>query len=238
MKFLKLFSILLVATIAHAQEAPRKFESPLNAAIWNSNKKEVERLLNAKASRFTINAAESDGSVPLHVAAEKNNPEVVAKLLELGATVDKANKAGATPLSTAIEHNSVEVARLLMAKKPMIFTAGNSGQNVLHLLAQRMLTQPDPFDSKTTKLFVDLVRLGADHGDHYVDPVSRDKIFPLTILEKKFGAKDKTYLAFVKSVEDARKAYRAEAGVTEEPGEKKPPVKPAPTPKAEPKPEH
>jgi ankyrin repeat protein len=47
------------------------------------------------------NLRDRDGFVPLHLAAQQENVEVVEVLLEAGGTVDAVNKYGNTPLFVA-----------------------------------------------------------------------------------------------------------------------------------------
>ena len=54
-----------------------------------------------------------DGFVPLHLAAQQGNVEVVEVLLAAGATVDAVNKYGNTPLFVAVFNSRGRVRSLI-----------------------------------------------------------------------------------------------------------------------------
>ncbi|RDW69013.1 ankyrin repeat domain-containing protein [Aspergillus mulundensis] len=53
------------------------------------------------------------GRTPLAVAAHHNRPEILQKLIQLGADVNKADRTGQTPLSHAVENESTECIAIL-----------------------------------------------------------------------------------------------------------------------------
>ena len=85
----------------------------LHAAARSSGVAEVEGLLKAGAD---VNAKNTDGSTPLHAAAEFNpSPSVLEVLLKAGADVNAKNTDGSTPLHMAAEFNpSPSVLEILL----------------------------------------------------------------------------------------------------------------------------
>ena len=78
-------------------------------AVWFGDLAVPHRLL-AGADE---DAADADGAMALHVAAQHNHVEVVRLLLEAGADKDAENAFGATALSIAAEEGHLDVFRLL-----------------------------------------------------------------------------------------------------------------------------
>jgi ankyrin repeat protein len=75
----------------------------------------VKALLDADPT--LIDARDADGSTPLHCAAWKGNDQVVALLIERGASLSVENDNdhwGGTPLHAAAHGNNREAARLLL----------------------------------------------------------------------------------------------------------------------------
>jgi hypothetical protein len=113
----------LVAVIEQGEEARRRAASPpgatidsrtdqINRAILQGRCDEAIRILDRDVSLVgACNVAQpingidcrrlTQGTTPLHVAAWKHNPQMVAWLLEHGAPVDARNGHGQTPLDTA-----------------------------------------------------------------------------------------------------------------------------------------
>ena len=83
---------------------------------------------------------------PLHAAAEADNSEVVALLLESGAQVDARDTYGETPLHYAAREGAVQSARLLIAagadinaknengSTPMTFAVNQHNEGIISLL--------------------------------------------------------------------------------------------------------
>jgi ankyrin repeat protein len=74
-------------------------QDQIGAAISRGDAAVAIRLLETDPS--LINACDRDGATPLHIAAEENNAELVAWLLELRANPRKQDARGLTPLDRA-----------------------------------------------------------------------------------------------------------------------------------------
>ncbi|MEP7353270.1 MAG: ankyrin repeat domain-containing protein [Acidobacteriota bacterium] len=82
-------------------------------AAKNRDKASIQRLLQQKGE---VNAADADGTTPLHWAAHNDDPALVDALVAAGAKVNAITDLGVTPLWLASENgNSVIVRRLLTA---------------------------------------------------------------------------------------------------------------------------
>lgn len=100
----------VVATIEEEEEHRRKelacpnttispVQDEISAAIAQGDTTIARRLLEAEP--FLITACDRNGATPLHIAAEENNSELVAWLLEKGASAGKKDLQGLTPLDRA-----------------------------------------------------------------------------------------------------------------------------------------
>jgi len=75
--------------------AMRPVDEELLQAADKGDRIQVQALLKKGAD---VNAPNSKGATPLHLAAQKGHREVVALLLEKGAAANAASTTGATPL--------------------------------------------------------------------------------------------------------------------------------------------
>jgi ankyrin repeat protein len=101
-------SLLLASTLA----LPAR-EATLVEAVKGGDMAAVRTLL---AARVDVNAAEGDGTTPLHWAVNRDDLPTVDLLIRAGANVQAANRYGVTPLRLAcINGNGAIVERLLRA---------------------------------------------------------------------------------------------------------------------------
>ena len=69
----------------------------------------------SQETRRRCNAAEADGTTPLHWAVRADDLETVALLLEAGANANAANRYGVTPLSLAAVNGNAAMIEALLA---------------------------------------------------------------------------------------------------------------------------
>jgi uncharacterized protein len=78
-----------------------------------------------------VNAAEADGSTPLLWAANLNDADLVARLLQAGANPKVRNQLGSAPLAEAAFHANTEMIKALLAAGADPNAAGPDGQTPL-----------------------------------------------------------------------------------------------------------
>lgn len=66
------------------------------------------------SSNYDLNETQADGTTALHWAAYHEEPEIVVRLLQLGARPDPANRYGITPLLLACENGNEGILRALL----------------------------------------------------------------------------------------------------------------------------
>jgi ankyrin repeat protein len=104
----------------------------LTDAVRAGNREAVRALLRARAD---VNAADPDGTTPLHWAAQNNDLETVRLLVGAGAK-NVANRYGVTPLSLAAVNGSAPVADALLAAGADANAVVSRGQTVLMTAAR------------------------------------------------------------------------------------------------------
>src|SRR5688572_8300638 len=90
-------SILFVVTLA-ARPAAAAVDTRLVSAVKMGDATTAAALLAKKADP---NAAEPDGTTPLHWAARNGDAALVDRLLKAGANAKTANRYGVTPIAVA-----------------------------------------------------------------------------------------------------------------------------------------
>jgi ankyrin repeat protein len=119
-----LLSMLLSVVVPAASSADVR----LLEAIRKADRRAVRELLQHRAD---VNAAQSDGSTALVVAADRNDLEVAGLLIRAKANVNAANEYGATALSVACASGNVAMVELLLDAKADPNAALLSGETPL-----------------------------------------------------------------------------------------------------------
>ncbi len=130
--------------------------TPLEYAVLTSQPVVLEMLLTAGAD---VNRLYRNGQAILHLAAARNNPTIIEKLLMFHAALDPADTNGNTPLDEGVLHDQLSSVACLLAH----------GANVNRT---RPTDGRGPIHEASLKGFSDLVPVLIRAGG---DPVQRDR---------------------------------------------------------------
>ncbi len=108
-------------------------QSLLADSIQNGNLGIARELI---AEDADVNAAQGDGTTPLHWAVYKADMPLVRELLAHGAHANVANSFGATPLAEAIKVANLELVELLLEAGADAAAVNQDGQTTLMLAAR------------------------------------------------------------------------------------------------------
>ncbi len=108
--------------------------TPLQHAVYHSKKKALKCLL---ANKADLEAKNRYSQTAMHIAAQRNNQEVVKMLLEAGASVDVQDRNGYSPLWYSIAYyNNNKITPLLIEKSKNLNAKTKYGQTYLTTAAQ------------------------------------------------------------------------------------------------------
>jgi ankyrin repeat protein len=80
----------------------------------------------------------------LHLAAEKNNPQIVEALLGAGASINELDVYGKTALCVAAEQGNTEIVRMLLARGADIYAPRDrSNCSTLNIVSSRCYLSED-----------------------------------------------------------------------------------------------
>ena len=118
-------------------EDRRLDDSPLHAAVRRGDSGMVATLLKAGAKP---NHALNNGRIPLHLAAERNGPEMLAALTDETKTLpvnlrEAIDTEGCTPLHRAVTAGSLSTVTWLLDHEANLSAVNAKGQTALHLAA-------------------------------------------------------------------------------------------------------
>ena len=111
----------------------------LAAGIWlvnavkDGNRQTVRQLLR---TRVSVDAAEPDGTTPLHWAIRAGDLETAKLLIAAGATASVANRYGVTPLALAATNGDAAAIQLLLDAGADANTTSSDGETVLMTAAR------------------------------------------------------------------------------------------------------
>lgn len=127
-----LIALAFVANLAAAQ-APVKSDQRLVQAVRTGDRTATVSLLKQRAD---VNAAEADGTTPLHWAVRQDDADLVDRLLRAGAQVNPANRYGVTPLYLACVNASAPMIEKLLKAGADANAAGPEGETPLMTVAR------------------------------------------------------------------------------------------------------
>lgn len=126
----RIISILWLAGLAFTASAAALADSRVADLIESGRVSAAVELIDAGAD---VNAAQRDGTTPLHWAAYRVDAQLVRRLLEHGARADVVNRFGATPLGEAVKAANPEIVRLLLEAGADPDSPNQDGQTALML---------------------------------------------------------------------------------------------------------
>ena len=109
--------------------------TPLHTAADAGDVASIDRI--AKDQPGSVDAPETGGHTPLHVAAAGGRRDAVARLLQHGANLEAHDVCGWTPLHIAIDNNRKEIVELLLTKGADVNAKDCRGQTPLALALKR-----------------------------------------------------------------------------------------------------
>src|SRR6187402_1483876 len=124
------FALACVCVLVAAGPAPGQSSSVLADLIQAGNRKAA---LDGIRTGADVNAAQSDGTRPIHWAVYKVDYELIQALIAKKATVDVANEFGSTPLAEAVKLADARMVKVLLSAGAGVDRADESGQTALML---------------------------------------------------------------------------------------------------------
>lgn len=118
----KIFSIALIfmaiLILTNCQSTPQK-EVTLHELI---NEGRTQEAKDSFAAKYNVNDVDENGNTALHIAAAKNDADMVEFLIFKKADIDLKNLANQTPLHVAIDKGALDAARSLVSLGANVFS--------------------------------------------------------------------------------------------------------------------
>jgi ankyrin repeat protein len=108
-------------------------DAPLASAIQAGNRAAALELI---AKGADVNAAEPDGTTPLHWAAHHNDLDLVDRLIKAGAKPNRTNDYGSTPMSEAATAGNVAMLQKLLDGGANVESPNADGMTALMIVAR------------------------------------------------------------------------------------------------------
>jgi ankyrin repeat protein len=124
---------LLLAVLAAAWAGAVLAASPLADVIESGRRDAAIDLIERGAD---VNAAQGDGTTPLHWAAYQLDADLVRALIDRGAKAATQNRYGASPLSEAVKAAHAELVEMLLEAGADVDAPNQDGETALMLAAR------------------------------------------------------------------------------------------------------
>ena len=108
-------------------------DASLAIALKNNDRDTALKLIEQKAD---VNAAESDGTTPLHWAVYQNDVDLVDRLIKAGANVNAMNEYGSTPLAESAGTGNAPIIEKLLKAGADPESPNGDGQTALMVIAR------------------------------------------------------------------------------------------------------
>ena len=126
----------IAVAFASAAVAAAPIDARLIEAVKSRDVEAVRALLQQRAPKIDVNAAEGDGATALHWAAHRDDLAIADLLLRAGARPGAATDLGATPLHLACTNGSAAMVERLLAANADPNSALLNGETVLMTCAR------------------------------------------------------------------------------------------------------
>ncbi len=128
-----LIAATILASACATQQAPVEPPVEENSLIALISAGKTEEVKKRFSSSESINQKNAQGQSLLHIAALRDDAEMVSFLLALGADMEITDAGGETPLAAAVKASCLNAAASLSAKGARVFSAGSAGTNIFEV---------------------------------------------------------------------------------------------------------
>ena len=125
--------LIIIATVGLLSFGTAWADSTLADLIQNGRRVAALELIEEGAD---VNAAQGDGTTPLHWAVYKIDTELTGRLLAMGAEPDAVNRYGSSPLAEAVKVANVPLVQMLLESGAAADAPNLDGQTALMLAAR------------------------------------------------------------------------------------------------------